>query len=186
MMDEARFWSLIAGAWPTMEQAITLRQMVFTGKLEDSDDLYRIQKQMIGNLTDALKHLDADELLTFDRILERKLYDIDRADIHEHTDGSDDGFLYCRGFIVSMGQEYYDLVKADPSHALMDVEFEEFCYHPHWLYEEQYGSMSPSDISRETGSNPNRMGRVDRTRDGDAAEHAHAADRLRRARSLLF
>ena len=153
MMDEGRFWSLIAGAWPTTEQAMTLRQMVFIGELEDSDDLYRLQKQMLANLTDALNQLDADELLAFDRMLERKLYDIDRADIQEYTDGSDDGFLYCRGFIVSMGQEYYDLVKADPSHALMDAEFEEFCYHPHWLYKEKYGPMPPSDISRETGSN---------------------------------
>jgi hypothetical protein len=154
MMDEARFWALIAGAWPTTEQAIALRQMTFTGQLDDSEDLYQVQKQMLDNLTDALNHLNGDELLTFDRILERKLYALDRADIHEHTDGSDDGFLYCRGFIVSMGQEYYDLVTVEPSRALMDIEFEELCYHPHWLYEEKYGPLPPSDISRETGSNP--------------------------------
>ena len=47
-------------------------------------------------------------------ILERKLYDIDRADIHERTDGSDDGFLYCRGFIVGMGQRYYEAVRTNP------------------------------------------------------------------------
>jgi hypothetical protein len=153
VMDEQRFWTLIVRAWPPIEQAMTFRQMAFTGELQDSDDFYRIQKLMLANLTDLLSKLDADELLTFDRILERKLYDIDRADIQEYTDGSDDGFLYCRGFIVSMGQEYYDLVKTDPSHALLDVEFEEFCYHPRWLYQEKYGPMPPSDISRETGSN---------------------------------
>jgi hypothetical protein len=109
---------------------------------------------MLANLTTALNQLDADDLLTFDRILERKLYELDRADIHDYTDGSDDGFLYCRGFIVSIGQEYYELVKANPSRALIDIEFEELCYHPHWLYEEKYGSMPASDISREIGSNP--------------------------------
>jgi hypothetical protein len=153
MMDEARFWTLIAGAWPPLEQAIRLQQMAFTGELKGSDDLYPIQKQMLATLTDALNQLDADELLTFDRILERKLYDLDRADIQEYTDGSDDGFLYCRGFIVSMGREYYDLVNIEPSHALMDIEFEELCYLPHWLYEQKYGPIPPSNISRETGSN---------------------------------
>ena len=154
MMDEPRFWSMIEAAWPRTQHAIALRQLAFTGELEDSADLYGIQKQMLAILTDTLNQLDADELLTFDRILERKLYEIDRADIQEYTDGSDDGSLYCRGFIVSMGQEYYDLIKADPSRALMDVEFEELCYHPHWLYEDKYGPIAPSDISRETGSNP--------------------------------
>jgi hypothetical protein len=153
MMDETRFWSMIAAAWPTTAQAISCRQMAFANELEDSGDLYRFQKQMLANLTISLNLLDADELLTFDRILERKLYDIDRADIQEYTDGSDDGFLYCRGFIVSMGQEYYEVVKADPSRALMDAEFEEFCYHSYWLYNEKYGPVPPSDISRETGSN---------------------------------
>ena len=153
-MDETRFWSMIETAWPMTEQASALRQLAFTGELEDSGNLYRVQKQMLANLTNILGQLDAEQLLIFDRILERKLYDIDRADIQAYTDGSDDGFLYCRGFIVSMGQEYYDLIKADPSRALMDVEFEELCYHPHWLYEDKYGPIAPSDISRETGSNP--------------------------------
>jgi hypothetical protein len=34
-------------------------------------------------------------------VLERTLYDIDRADIQAVTDGSDDGFLYARGFVVA-------------------------------------------------------------------------------------
>src|SRR5687768_3848310 len=115
MMDETRFWLMIEAAWPTTEQAIALRQLTFTGELEEEyATLYHIQKQMLATLTEALNQLDADELLLFDRILERKLYDIDRADIHDYTDGSDDGFLYCRGFIVSMGREYYETVNAEP------------------------------------------------------------------------
>src|SRR5262249_29693965 len=154
MMDEARFWSLIERASPTTHEATVLRQMAFSGELDDSDERYAVQKQLFDNLTTALDQLDADDLLTFDRILERKLYDIDRADIHEYTDGSDDGFLYCRGFIVSMGRDYYETVQTDPARAVMDVEFEELCYHSYWLYEQKYGPMPPSEISRETGSNP--------------------------------
>ena len=153
MMDEQRFWSIIQSAWPATEQTTALRQMAFSGELEISKELYAIQKQILENLTATLNHLDGDDLLTFDRILERKLYDIDRADIQEYTDGSDDGFLYCRGFIISMGRDYYGMVQAEPSRAVMDIEFEELCYHAYWLYEQKYGPMPLSEISRETGSN---------------------------------
>jgi hypothetical protein len=156
MIDELCFWSLIESAWPTTEQARVLRQMAFSGELEESDELYSVQKQVLANLSMELDKLDADELLTFDRILERKLYDIDRADINEYTGGSNDGFLYCRGFIVSMGRDYYEAVQSDPSRAIMNVELEELCYQSYWLYEEKYGPMPPSEISRETGANAER------------------------------
>ena len=91
--------------------------------------------------------------MEFDRILERKLYDIDRAEIQEHTDGSDDGFLYCRGFIVAAGAGYYDAVNADPSVAIMDLECEEMCFLSWHLYREKFGEMPDSGISRESGSN---------------------------------
>ncbi len=44
--------------------------------------------------------------MAFDRMLERKLplYNVDRQEIQEVTDGSDDGFLYARGFIVALGE----------------------------------------------------------------------------------
>lgn len=52
-----------------------------------------------------------------------------------------------------MGQEFYELVKSDPSRAPMDAECEGLCYLPRRLYQEKYGPMPPSGISRETGSN---------------------------------
>jgi hypothetical protein len=51
----------------------------------------------VGALTDQCRELPGGELTSLDRVLERKLYDIDRADIQAVTDGSDDGFLYARG-----------------------------------------------------------------------------------------
>jgi hypothetical protein len=64
-----------------------------------------------------------EELTSLDRVVERKLYDLDREDVHEVTDGSDDGFLYARGFIVAMGKDFYGAVLANPSVA-GDASFE--------------------------------------------------------------
>jgi hypothetical protein len=75
-MDETRFWALIEAAWRATTQAAELRQTAFSGELEYSTELYAIQKQLLNNLNSALSQLGADELLMFDRILERKLYDI--------------------------------------------------------------------------------------------------------------
>ena len=85
---------------------------------EKAEELLESLEDVIATLRESLSHLSAADLLTFDRILERKLYDIDRAEIEEHTDGSDDGFLYARGFIVAAGRGYYDAVNAKPSVAL--------------------------------------------------------------------
>jgi hypothetical protein len=88
--------------------------------------------------------------------LERKLYDIDRADIQERTDGSNDGFLYCRGFIVvivGIGRGYYEAVRANPDRAVMDAECEVMCYLSWHLYRDKFGEVPPSGISRETQSN---------------------------------
>ena len=153
MMNEEQFWAIIEAAWPTVKQAATLREKAFAGTLEPNKALETAQKQLLENLTSTLNQLNQNDLLTFDHILEHKLYDIDRAEIHEYTDGSDDGFLYCRGFIVSMGQEYYEMVSTDPTKAEIDVEFEEFCYYPYHLYEKKYGTPPLSELSRETGSN---------------------------------
>ena len=90
----------------------------------------------------------------FDRILERKLWDIDRAEIQKFTDGSDDGFLYARGFIVAAGRDFYDAVNATPERARMDIECEDMCYLSYHVYVERFGEMPRSDITRESASNP--------------------------------
>src|SRR5262249_50559190 len=102
-VDENRFWSMIEAAWGAVGGKAKPRQQLAEGKLSEGR-AYALQEVLEEEVAPALREqlagLPADELLAFDRILERKLYDIDRADIHERTDGSDDGFLYCRGFIV--------------------------------------------------------------------------------------
>jgi hypothetical protein len=111
---------------------------------------------VLNALTGLCRGLPDGELASLDRVLERKLYDIDRADIQSLTDGSDDGFLYARGFIVAMGQRFYDAVASNPELAVPNAECEEICYFFAHLYRERLGKFPDTDnrISRESGSNP--------------------------------
>jgi Protein of unknown function (DUF4240) len=154
-MDDTRFWALIETAWQVVGGKAMARQKLAEGKLseEKAEDLLESLEEVIPALRVQLDLLSAAELLAFDQILERKLYDIDRAEIQEHTDGSDDGFLYARGFIVAAGRGYYDAVNAKPSVALMDLECEEMCYLSLHLHEEKYSDVPQSGISRESCSN---------------------------------
>jgi hypothetical protein len=154
-MDESRFWLMIEAAWNAVGGHVEARQAIAEGRDAEKhayslDDALR---SFIAALRQQLADLPAEELLAFDRILERKLYDIDRADIHERTDGSDDGFLYCRGFIVALGRRYYEVVRDNPDLAVVDAECEQMCYVSWHLYHERFGEMPSSGISRATCSN---------------------------------
>lgn len=156
-MNDTNFWGMIESAWEAavIGGALKSRQKLAAGKLSQSkaEDLQNVLEEVIPILKGQLDRLSVEDLLTFDRILEQKLYAIDREDIHEYMDGSDDGFLYARGFIVAAGQEYYDAVLTKPSTALMELECEEMCYLSWHLYEEKFGDMPLSEISRESCSN---------------------------------
>jgi len=154
-MDENRFWAMIETAWQAVGGKVKMRQKLAEGKLSE-DQAYELQEsvdQVIAALREQLDLLPAADLLAFDKILERKLYDIDRAEIQEHTDGSNDGFLYARGFIVAAGKAYYDGVNAKPSIALTDFDCGAMCYLPWPIHEEKFGEVPQSGICRETCSN---------------------------------
>ena len=154
-MDESQFWSMIESAWKSAGGKTKAREKLAQGKLSEdkAEELQECLEEVIPSLRESLDRLSAEELLAFDRILERKLFEIDRAEIHEHTDGSDDGFLYARGFIVAAGRGYFDAVNADPSKAMFDLECEDMCFLPFHLYEEKFGEMPRSEISVESHSN---------------------------------
>ena len=155
-MDEPRFWAMIESAWAAAGGLARERAALLAGELDPDDDerlTAALDDAVVPALRQALEQLPADDLLAFDRILERTLHALDRADIHEHTDGSDDGFLYARGFIVAAGQAYCEAVLADPSRAVPDLEAEALCYLPWHLHRDQFGDIPPSGLSRETGSN---------------------------------
>ena len=154
-MDDERFWTVIESAWQSVDGQAEARGKLATGQLseDDADELADSLQDFLPALQEEIDGLSADELLAFERILERKLYDIDRADIHEHTDGSDDGFLYARGFILAAGRDYYESVKNKPAIAMMDLECEDICYVARIMYEEKFGEIPPSVISIESCSN---------------------------------
>ena len=154
-MDDTRFWALIETAWKAVGGKVKVREKLAEGKLseEKAEELLESLEEVIPALREQLSELPAADLLAFDRILERKLYEIDRAEIQEHTDGSDDGFLYARGFIVAAGKGYYDAVNAKPSVAVMDLECEEMCYLSLHIHEDKFGKVPQSGISRESCSN---------------------------------
>lgn len=153
-MNEERFWAMIEDAWQGVDSSVEARRKLARGALPE-EEVPELASQsstdMVPALQAALEALPENELLQFDRILERKLYDIDRDDIHEYTDGSDDGFLYCRAFIVAAGKDYYYAVSKDPSRAIMDTECEDLCYLSVRVYQTRFGEMPDSGISRETG-----------------------------------
>lgn len=158
-MDENRFWSMIETAWEAVGGQIEVRkQLSEPSDPEESEELaFSLEESLdsvVESLEGQLQKLSAEELLAFDRVLERKLYDIDRADIHEHTDGSDDGFLYCRGFIVALGRGYYEAVRDNPELAVMDASCEQMGYVSFHLSHDRFGDVPSSGISRETCSNP--------------------------------
>ncbi|MFH5805331.1 DUF4240 domain-containing protein [Alienimonas sp. DA493] len=167
-MDEVRFWQMIDAAWEASPENAAFRtelegtigdeakREAFVERYFDEDNLGMIPEEdvFLEALQRDLETLSEEDLIAFDRILEQKLYDIDREEVHEATDGSDDGFLYCRGFIVACGQAFYEAVDRVPENALCDFECEEFCYLPHEVYEERFGGELPdSGISRESCSN---------------------------------
>jgi hypothetical protein len=146
---------MIEAAWNAADGHVGARQALAEGR-DAKNHAYSLDdalRPFIAALRKQLTDLPAEELLAFDCILERKLYDFDRADIHERTDGSDDGFLYCRGFIVALGRRYYEAVRDNPNLAVVDASCEQMCYVSWQMYHERFGEMPPSGISRETCSN---------------------------------
>ncbi|MFI7002741.1 DUF4240 domain-containing protein [Nocardia sp. NPDC050175] len=156
--DEARFWTIIESAWELVgDESAALRKGLIHRENDDAaDTLDKDLATFLDHLQALSEPLSSDDLTALDRVLERKLYDLDRADIHEITDGSDDGFLYCRGFIVAMGQDFYNAVIADPAVSVVDAECGKLCYFFAHLHSDRVGSFpkTNSGISRESFSNP--------------------------------
>lgn len=164
--DEDRFWDLVEAAWAPLGPEVGRARQALVRRTPDPDvDLYAdpalilVQDTLdpfLDNLAALGRKLSAAELVSLDRVAERKLYDIDRADIQAVTDGSDDGFLYARGFIVALGRDFYDAVVRDPELAVLDGECERMCYFFAHLHDERFGSFpdTGSEISRESCNNP--------------------------------
>jgi hypothetical protein len=161
--EEVRFWELIEAAWAPLDDEVSHARRALASRVPEEDGDFSLVsiidaafEEFLRNLTEQSSGLSASELTELDRVLERKLYDIDRADIQAVTDGSDDGFLYARGFIVALGSDFYAAVVRDPHKAVLDAECEEMCYFFAHLHHERYGDFpeTGSGITRESCSNP--------------------------------
>jgi hypothetical protein len=157
--EEARFWSLIEDAWATQSAETNAARLGLATR--DPGHHGEDVEAALDGVEQALRAVFSnedfpqEELVAMDRVLERKLYDIDRADIQAVTDGSDDGFLYARGFIVALGKVFYEAVLANPAIAICDAELEAMCYLPAQVHSERFGDYpkTGSGISRESCSN---------------------------------
>jgi hypothetical protein len=161
--DEARFWSLIESAWAVFGPGVReARQELVTrrpGTWADTSALQEALPVFLDTLAVRCRHLTSAELTSLDRVAERKLWEIDRADVCAVTgDDSEDGFLYARGFVVAMGREFYDAVADDPEMAgtgARAAECEGMCYFFAHLHEARFGNWpkTGSGISRESCEN---------------------------------
>ena len=97
-MTDTTFWELIDLAWSDSPDLHDKRKLAL--ETNDEELLLELSEKLsttiLENYNSRLLSLDKGDLVSFIHILEEKLYRIDRQDIHEYTDGSDDGFLYCR------------------------------------------------------------------------------------------
>ncbi|MEU4745912.1 DUF4240 domain-containing protein [Actinosynnema sp. NPDC023658] len=160
--EEARFWALLEDAWaglgpgPNEVRAALAKRDVSAEAFEEAAELEEHLDRVLEALAGACAGLSSEELTALDRVAERKLYEIDRADVQQVTDGSDDGFLYARGFILALGRDFYEAVARDPRVAVTDAECEAFCYFFARLHAERFGDHpeTGSGISRESVSNP--------------------------------
>ncbi|WP_229398686.1 DUF4240 domain-containing protein [Micromonospora okii] len=159
--DEARFWALLEAAWERLgPEPVALRRALRERGPADGDaDAHALDgwfAPFLDNLRALATDLSSEELTALDRVVERKLHEIDRADVHAVTDGSDDGFLYARGHIVALGREYYEAVRVNPALAVPDAGCERICYLFAHLHDERFGAwpLTGSGISRESFSNP--------------------------------
>ncbi len=139
-MTEQKFWEIIEMSWADSPKLDKQRAKALKNNDEELlEELSgELEDTILENYNKRLLALNKEDLTKFIHILEERLYNIDREEIQENTDGSDDGFLYCRCFILGMGQQYYNMVDKEPSKATMDLEAEMFGFSAYSIYEEKF------------------------------------------------
>lgn len=140
-MNEQIFWGTIELSWADSPEIYEKRANAL--ETNDSELLEELvtatDGKVLENYITRLGACDKDTLTKFIHILEEKLFKIDRKEIHEYTDGSDDGFLYFRCFIVAMGEQYYKMIDENPSKASIELDAEIFGFSAYDIYEDKFG-----------------------------------------------
>ncbi len=145
MMAEEKFWQLIETVWSKVPTLHIIRAIAV--KTNDKELLKELsnamEAQLLPHFKATLATLDKATLTDFIHFKEAKLYQLDRQEVHKYTSGSDDGFLYCRCFILGMGEAYYNKIDKNPKQATVELEGESFGFQAYWLYEEKFGQEFP-------------------------------------------
>ena len=148
-MTDNQFWTLIE----TTIHRDALREL---GEDDFPDTL-------VQPLTEELAKLSVEEIQEFEEILAKALYDLDGRPFAANAGDSkesDDGFLYCRCWVVANGREYYEAVLADPEQ--MPKTITEWCEPLIYVARDAWAKKMGTDaedwdyktaVSYETGSN---------------------------------
>ena len=156
-MNLTEFWGLIERAWSMEPELLEQRKKAIASNKESQLEKLAniIEDELVDPYEELLYALDRDELSSFIRTWEERMYHIDRKEIQQHTDGSDDGFLYVRCFIIAMGQTYYDSIDTNPALAKEGLEAEGFGFTAYSVYQDKFDEdfKRGSKHAIETGSN---------------------------------
>lgn len=164
-----QFWTSIDDAWaaaaetlPESERpSVASARATLCSPSASSEDrlaavsaLDKAEPAFLASVREFLSTLSQADLGQWDEHCAQALYAIDTQRIHDVLDGSDDGFLYTRGFVVAQGKKYYELVKSDPeTYGVEDAECESFCYIGAHVYNDKFGDWPGASVSRESCSN---------------------------------
>lgn len=164
-MDDRIFWEEVESAWKyTSEEQQLVRSTLITSPSHQLlNSTAMIVNQVIVPFLRRRFHQYADEkLVEFEEILAKQLFDLDRESVHEVLEGGDDEFLYRRGFVVGVGQEYYSMMLRSPKKCLGNMEYwpfsgissYDFCFFIKRIYQSRHSEDSiRTTYSKETGAN---------------------------------
>ncbi|KAA2240020.1 DUF4240 domain-containing protein [Chitinophaga agrisoli] len=140
-MKEQLFWEIIESSWNDTPAAATQRKEATSANntVLFPELAKQLEHVVIPHISQRLTTLNKTDFKKFMEILNKKIRHLDRDEVHAHVGGSDDGFLDRRGFIVGMGEGYYNTVDKDPSKAARGIEVEYFAYFGYDVYEEKFG-----------------------------------------------
>lgn len=148
-MTDNQFWTLIE----TTIDRDALRDL--------SEDDY--PDSLVQPLTEELAKLSVHEIQEFEEALAKALYALDGRQFAANAGDSrqsDDGFLYCRCWVVANGREHYEAVLADPEK--MPKTITEWCEPLIYVARDAWAQKMDKDgedweykteVSYETGSN---------------------------------
>jgi hypothetical protein len=156
-MTESLFWEIIESAW--QKSSLIEKRRVKALRNNDPELLAGLSEDLFGavlnNYNKRIVLLDKAGLAAFIHLFEEKLYDLDRAEIHEFAEGSDEDFLYARCFMVAMGEAYYNKIDRDPSMAMPGLEAETFGFSAYDVYKFKFKAEFERNTKHNTETRSN-------------------------------